>query len=127
MENGGPVVGLDAPTAKSDVVELDNRDRGLEAADFLFARFPSSWQHEFQPVFLRVGNDPLRALRRAPRHRLFTHFSDGGKRRRSSPNQFWSIVTCRSPLAPFGCSSGTQAMMRYAAAWLEAEVLRAKT
>ena len=43
MENGGPVVGLDAPTAKSDVVELDNRDRGLEAADFLFARFPSSW------------------------------------------------------------------------------------
>jgi hypothetical protein len=35
MENDGPVVGLDAPTAKSNVGELDNRDRGLEAAKFL--------------------------------------------------------------------------------------------
>ena len=38
MENDGPVVGLDAPTAKSNMVKLDNRDRGLEAANLLFGR-----------------------------------------------------------------------------------------
>jgi len=38
MENDGPVVGLDAPTAKSNMVKLDNRDCGLEAANLLFAR-----------------------------------------------------------------------------------------
>ena len=38
MENDGPVVGLDAPTAKSNMVKLDNRDCGLEVANLLFAR-----------------------------------------------------------------------------------------
>ena len=38
MENDGPVVGLDVPTAKSNLVKLNNRDRGLEAANLLFAR-----------------------------------------------------------------------------------------
>jgi hypothetical protein len=42
MENNGPVVGLDAPTATSNMVKLDNRDRGLEAANLLSARFPST-------------------------------------------------------------------------------------
>ena len=37
MENDGPVVGLNAPTAKSNIVKLDNQDRGLEA-NLLFAR-----------------------------------------------------------------------------------------
>jgi hypothetical protein len=40
MGNDGPVVGLDAPTGKSNAVKLDNRDCGLEAANFLFARIP---------------------------------------------------------------------------------------
>ena len=72
----------------------------------------STSREESQRTFLRVGDDPLRALRRAPRHRLFTHFPDGGNRRRSSSNQFSSIVTCRSTLASFGCSCGSHAMMR---------------
>ena len=57
MENGGPVVGLDAPTAKSDVVELDNRDRGLEAANFLVAR----------DALVTV---PITDLRRTPENQL---------------------------------------------------------
>src|SRR6516165_4584763 len=63
-------------------------------------------------LLMEVADDPLRALRRAPRHRLFTHFPDGGKCRRRSSNQFSSIVTCRSTLASFGCSCGSHAMMR---------------
>jgi hypothetical protein len=34
MENDGPVVGLGAPTAKSKVLKVDNRYRGLESATF---------------------------------------------------------------------------------------------
>src|SRR5215472_9393505 len=46
------------------------------------------------------------------RQRLFAHFPDGGKRRRSSSNQFSSIVTCRSTLTSLGSSCGSHAMMR---------------
>jgi hypothetical protein len=42
MENDAPVIGLDAPTAKSNMVKLDNRDRGLELANLLFAPFQST-------------------------------------------------------------------------------------
>jgi hypothetical protein len=38
MENDGPVVGLDAPTAESNMIKRVNRDRGLKAANFLVAR-----------------------------------------------------------------------------------------
>ena len=38
MGNGGPVVGLDAPTAKFKMVKLDNRDGGLESGNLRFAR-----------------------------------------------------------------------------------------
>jgi hypothetical protein len=38
--NDGRAVGLDAPTAKPNAVKLDNRDRGLEAANLLFVRQP---------------------------------------------------------------------------------------
>ena len=34
MENDGHIVGLDAPTAKSKMVKLDNRDRRLDFANF---------------------------------------------------------------------------------------------
>jgi hypothetical protein len=36
MENDGPAVGLDAPTAKSKLIKLDNRDRRLESANLRF-------------------------------------------------------------------------------------------
>jgi len=38
MENDGPVVGLDAPTAKSNVVKLANRDRGVDDFDASYER-----------------------------------------------------------------------------------------
>lgn len=88
---------------------------------------------QLRPIFIRAGDASphqprlspkpssrlagisvtVRKLARARTSRVpRTHFADTGKRRRTSSNQFTNIVTCRFTLAPFGPSSGANAMMR---------------